>query len=321
MRDRIGPGWLLQLSSRLQGRTFGAPGRPARAVLAACARHARGSVERAGVSRQGDERVMGSLAAGGGAAWPASSCAKAHRRGPLPAAPLPRTPPQRTLRRNAPCMTTPCELAGPVVTRQVCRSPDERSQPPGPERRALSGAAPPVSRALPPVASPRRWAQAPTLDTGDLCRPSEPGGEGQARGPARNARGEPLRWIATLGVLTWTRLVELLLRTLRNLFAFHSVEPSGDLYIITRKKITEPKWYCSLPIHLGLTDHQYLAQHKTVQSLVARMYYLVPDLVPGVPLVPPSIERRLEGQVSKLLSIYHYYLFRQAGRRAIVLSR
>ena len=31
----------------------------------------------------------------------------------------------------------------------------------GPERRALSGAAPPASRTLPPVASPRRWAQAP----------------------------------------------------------------------------------------------------------------------------------------------------------------
>jgi hypothetical protein len=34
-------------------------------------------------------------------------------------------------------------------------------------------------------ASPRRWAQAPTLDPGDLYRPSGPDGEGQAEGPAR----------------------------------------------------------------------------------------------------------------------------------------
>ncbi len=47
---------------------------------------------------QGD----GSLAAGGGAAWPAASSAIAHRRGPLPAAPLPGTPPQHIPRRNAP---------------------------------------------------------------------------------------------------------------------------------------------------------------------------------------------------------------------------
>jgi len=31
----------------------------------------------------------------------------------------------------------------------------------------------------------------PPLSAGDLCRPSGPDGEGQARGQARNARGEP----------------------------------------------------------------------------------------------------------------------------------
>jgi hypothetical protein len=34
-------------------------------------------------------------------------------------------------------------------------------------------------------ASPRRWAQAPTPDPGDLCRPSGPVGEGQAEGQAQ----------------------------------------------------------------------------------------------------------------------------------------
>jgi hypothetical protein len=106
------------------------------------------SVERAGgVLRRSGEGVMGSLAAGGGAAWPASSCAKAHRRGPLPAAPLPRTPPQRTPRRNAPCMTAPGELAGPVITRQMHQSPGERITGTEPECRALYGSAPPPARA------------------------------------------------------------------------------------------------------------------------------------------------------------------------------
>jgi hypothetical protein len=37
------------------------------------------------------------------------------------------------------------------------------------------------------------------LDAGDLCRPSGPDGEGQARGQARNARGEPLRSVGAAG--------------------------------------------------------------------------------------------------------------------------
>jgi hypothetical protein len=40
----------------------------------------------------------------------------------------------------------------------------------------------------------RPWSLAPqaqTLDPGGLCRPSVPDGEGQARGQARKARGEP----------------------------------------------------------------------------------------------------------------------------------
>jgi hypothetical protein len=59
----------------------------------------------------------------------------------------------------------------------------------GPERRALSGLAPPASRAPAP------------LSAGDLCQPSGPDGEGQAGGQARNPRGEPFKtgtwWVLT----------------------------------------------------------------------------------------------------------------------------
>jgi hypothetical protein len=99
------PGELLQLSSRLQGRTFGAPGRPCLAHLAKDARDVHGKRERAGAVSRHSGRVLGTLAAGGEAAWPASSCAIAHRRGPLPAAPMPRTPPQHAPRRDAPWVT------------------------------------------------------------------------------------------------------------------------------------------------------------------------------------------------------------------------
>ena len=75
-----------------------------------------------------------------------ASSAIAHRLGPLPAAPSPRTPPPRTPRGDAPYMTGPGELAGLVVTRQVRQSPGEMITGTGPERRALSGLAPPASR-------------------------------------------------------------------------------------------------------------------------------------------------------------------------------
>jgi hypothetical protein len=50
-------------------------------------------------------------------------------------------------RRNAPRPRALREMAGPVATRKMRRSPDERSQLTGPDRRALSGSAPPASRA------------------------------------------------------------------------------------------------------------------------------------------------------------------------------
>ena len=46
--------------------------------------------------------MAGSLAVASGAAWPAASSATAHRRGPLPAPPLPRTAASPATRRNAP---------------------------------------------------------------------------------------------------------------------------------------------------------------------------------------------------------------------------
>jgi hypothetical protein len=93
---------LLQLSLRFQGRTFGAPGRPAQADLARDAGDAHGEHERAGRCRAVAVRNVGDPRRRWRAAWPASSCAMAHRRGPLPAAPMPRTPPQHRPRRNAP---------------------------------------------------------------------------------------------------------------------------------------------------------------------------------------------------------------------------
>jgi hypothetical protein len=58
-----------------------------------------------------------------------------------------------------------------------------------PERRALSGSAPPASTVLRIRAAHGRAFGAPL--TRSLYRPSGPDGEGQARGQARNARGEP----------------------------------------------------------------------------------------------------------------------------------
>jgi hypothetical protein len=58
----------------------------------------------------------------------------------------------------------------------------------GPERRALSGLAPPASTVLRIPLRGTRLRRA--VDPGDLCQPSGPDGEGQARGQARSARGE-----------------------------------------------------------------------------------------------------------------------------------
>jgi hypothetical protein len=66
--------------------------------------------------------------------------------------------------------------AQPASVSRRCACRRENVTAPGSERRALSGSTPPPSRA-----------------PGDLCRPSGPDGEGQAKGQAQEARGEPSR--------------------------------------------------------------------------------------------------------------------------------
>ena len=73
-----------------------------------------------------------------------------------------------------------------------CAGAVKMSQRPGPERRALSGLAPPASTVLRIPLRGTRLRRA--VDPGDLCQPSGPDGEGQARGQARTARGEPLQF-------------------------------------------------------------------------------------------------------------------------------
>ena len=73
-----------------------------------------------------DERGVMGVSPQVGAAWPASSCARAHRRGPLPPCRYPGTPPQRTPRRNAPLVMRFASWPGPVDSRQVCLPPGER---------------------------------------------------------------------------------------------------------------------------------------------------------------------------------------------------
>ena len=61
----------------------------------------------------------------------------------------------------------------------------------GPERRALFGLAPPASTVLRIPLRGTRLRRA--VDPADLCQPSGPDSEGQAKGQARSARGEPHR--------------------------------------------------------------------------------------------------------------------------------
>ena len=73
-----------------------------------------------------------------------------------------------------PCHTS---RSRPSRSRRVHRSPCERSEPPG--RNAAHCPGRPLQR-----------QGHPTLERRNLCRPSGPDGEGQARGQAQEARGE-----------------------------------------------------------------------------------------------------------------------------------
>ena len=89
-----------------------------------------------------------------------------------------RCPPRRcpapgrsTSHRNAPWVTRSASWPG-RSSRVRCADRRMKGHSAGPERRAVSGLAPPASRALPTVASPRRRAQAPALDPGVSASPA-----------------------------------------------------------------------------------------------------------------------------------------------------
>jgi hypothetical protein len=94
-------------------------------------------------------------------------------------------------RRHGP-MSCHTSRARPSCSRRVRRSPYERSQPPG--RNAAHCPGRPLQRQRHPrsfLTASQKGSSGPTLERRSLCRPSGPDGEGQARGQARNARGEP----------------------------------------------------------------------------------------------------------------------------------
>jgi hypothetical protein len=188
MRDRIGPGpgWLLQLSSRLQGRTFGAPGLTALAVNSETGTSRRGGRAARVTRRRRPEFNLGSRRCG------AAAFAASFGREPYGAA---------AAAHSIPGYRPP---AVPAVSR--CRARQYHGQevtlaPGAPgavkdvtatraERRALSGLASPASTVLRIPLRGTRLRRA--VDPGDLYQPSGPDGEGQATGQALKARGEPL---------------------------------------------------------------------------------------------------------------------------------
>ena len=128
--------------SRLQGRTFGAPRlRPEPATRAGASNRGRAERPGTGDKRQGSPGVSplrgGSFRRALSGGSPTARRAAAHG-SPAPAAAGPR--------RHAP-MPRHTSRARPSRSRRVRRSPRERSQATGTERRALSGSAPPASRA------------------------------------------------------------------------------------------------------------------------------------------------------------------------------
>ena len=133
---------------------------------------------------------------------------------------LPRTappPPAATSpRRNVPGAARR-ERVTAVRHRARCAGRRAKDRLTVPERRALSGSAPPASTVLRIPLRGTRLRRA--VDPGDLCRPSGPDGEGQAGGQARNARrtsaasqrstaaaGWKLSWLVDccLGVRRWS---------------------------------------------------------------------------------------------------------------------
>jgi hypothetical protein len=170
---------LLQLSLRLQGRAFGAPGltAPGREQ---CGRARAVERERAArVTRRRRLRFTRGLAVAGRQLFAASFGRKPYGA----AAAAHGTPVTRRLR------FPPYPAAAPTAPRPNrhprarCADRRENVTVTGAERRALSGSASPASTVLRIPLRGTRLRRA--VDPGDLCRPSGPDGEGQARGQAR----------------------------------------------------------------------------------------------------------------------------------------
>jgi hypothetical protein len=124
-----------------------------------------------------------------GAAWPASSCAGAHRRGPLPAVRA-LHPPRRVLPRLRIVGPSLRELAEAIVLAPGALG----------ARRKVTGDRAGTPRIVRVGSSSLNGASHPrcartclrrAVDPGDLGRPCGPEGEGQAVGQALPARGEP----------------------------------------------------------------------------------------------------------------------------------
>ncbi len=143
-----------------------------------------------------DDRMKAARVAGsrrcGAAASPASFGRRPYGRGGCRAR-LPRHPPQ-----PVPAVTSPMRRGAVGVGRHASR---RVRRTPGESHRHRAGT-PRIVRGGPSVvkgtrrsfltASQKR-SPGPTLERRSLCRPGGPDGEGQARGQARNARGEPPR--------------------------------------------------------------------------------------------------------------------------------
>jgi hypothetical protein len=179
---------LLQLSLRLQGRTFGAPRpRPEPAARAGASNRGEQSGRETGDKRQGSPglRRCGAAAFSSHPSGGSPTARRAAAHG------FPGTGRSRSPRRNAP-MPRPTSRTRPSRSRQVTRSPyEDHSHRAGTPRIVQVG--PSCVKGTPRsfLTASQKGSSGPTLECRSLCRPSGPDGEGQARGQARSARGEP----------------------------------------------------------------------------------------------------------------------------------
>jgi hypothetical protein len=142
--------------------------------------------ELGGASRRGGEGVAGDSPQVAGQPGPLPPARKRTGAGRCPRADAPPLP-RRAPHRNGPSM---CHGASWPNRSSCARRTSRRAKGPqaqDPERRTLSGLAPPASRAPEDRFRPlrRNDLRDPPLSAGDLCQPSGPDGKGQAEGQAR----------------------------------------------------------------------------------------------------------------------------------------